>query len=1307
MRSKLSIGQKIVFVTIPITMFAVLFTAVVSGISSRNALEEAAFERLTAVRELKAQQIEDYFLQVGHQVAQVALDQSNIDTLDAIGFTTYSLPSISEKTKSANLAAVSSFYSKNIFTSLKESRIPGLTQEMLSALVPQDPIALYFQNAILVSQSLETVDTLPTYWQYYLDKKTDLDAQFVEFSQRFGFPSVYFALEQDARVVYSTQRGMEIGTSLTKGPHHESNLAEAVKQALTLKKGEAVFVDFESYIPAMGRPTGFMASPIFKGDVKLGAVAFEIPITKMNDMMTSHQSWSEVGLGASGETYLVGDDFLLRSQSRFLIEDRDQYLQMIREIGTPEETVQLIASQNNSIGLQKVDTVGTRTALKGEIDTRIFPDYRGVDVLSSFRPLNIPDTSWVIMSEIDKAEALAAFQKLQDKLILIASVVLAATVFFGYFFSLSLSRPIRALAMSAKELTGGNLDAIVDVQTGDEIGELADEFQKMQLALRESFERVEIQKDELECEVKRQTEELRETSSQLNSALASMSSGIYMLDEELNFVLFNQRFLEQYEVPEGVVQVGTNIRDVLKFHAHRGDFGDRESEEVILSVIDEFRSKTNQRIERKLPNGKTINAQFSFLESGSVIVVTSDISDLKEKEDHLLHQNEEMLKVQGDLKDSEQRISKIIQSSPDGIITIDRSGIVQSFSNSAERIFGYFAEEVIGRNVKILMPKEVALEHDYYLERYTVGKSSSIVGGVRVVDALRKDGTKFKMELRVEAIEFEGAETLYIGTVRDITIQLQMEEEVNRAREEAIAANAAKSAFLANMSHELRTPMNAIIGYSEMLAEDAEDDGDEDVLADLNKITTAGKHLLSLINDVLDLSKIEAGKMELFIEEFSFSDLAAEVVVTAQSLADKNGNSLAVQIDENLNKVSGDLTKTRQMLFNLISNAAKFTTDGTITLIGESYQNRGEEWLRMTVADTGIGIPASKLDKIFQEFSQADESTTRNYGGTGLGLSLTRRFAEMMGGRIKVESIEGEGSQFIIELPMEVEKRHEGLEAEASIEDHDPITSPEEVVEQLAEVSEHDSLVLVIDDEQNARRLLQRALEQQGCKVILANDGREGLRQAAKYKPNLITLDVMMPGMDGWAVLRSLKSDEALRDIPVLMVSMIGDRGMSYELGAVDALQKPVDRNKLRKFVETYAHSKNKNVLIVEDDPAARSNLKSILEKEKWRVTEAENGAVGLEKAQSTEYQLILLDLMMPVMDGFEFLQSVRSPDCRSSRSPVVVITAKDLDATDRAKLSGSVDQVVAKSGQSIESIMAEVRSALGGQFNKDRGPNP
>ena len=1311
MKSRLKIGSKIILITVPITMIAVMLAALISGYSSRTALEKAAFARLTAVRELKAQQIEGYFDLVSNQVATIASAPSIAEAFADLGYALVSLPTIASGSNEDNTLNVTRYYSEEFGPRLKETRMTGIDDVLISSLVPNDPVALLIQSELVVGQIAEPNEQPSFSWKYFLDLQKKLTGEFQEFTKRFEIKSIYLVLAEDQRVAYTTNRGIELGTSLTNGPHRDSNLGKVALAATKVEAGETVFSDFEKYLPALGRPTAFVAAPVFGSSERTGTVIFEISVDTINDIMTSHQLWQDVGLGVSGETYLVGEDLLLRNQSRFLIEDREQYLEMIREIGTPEDIVRQIESQSNSIGLQQVDTIGTRAALAGETDTQIFPDYRGVDVLSAFRPLNVPGINWVIMSEIDKAEALADFEKLRDLLIVLASVILAGAVFTAYYFALSLTRPIRVLAGMAESLSSGNLDDSVEVQSGDEIGDLARDFEKMRSSMKDAFDEVKEQKAHLEEEVRKQTDELAETSGQLNSALSSMQNGIHLLDKDLKFIFCNDQFLEHLDLPRSLVEPGVHIAESIKFRVNRGDFGSGPKDEKIQEVVGLYTDPSFQRTESTLDNGRTIEFKLSHIPNGDKVGVTSDITELKKKEIDLLAKNEEMERIQDDLKDSKQRIAKVIQSSPDGIITIDQKGIIQSFSASAERIFGYFSDEVIGRNVKILMPKEVALEHDYYLEKYILGEPSTIVGTIRIVDAKRKDGSIFKMDLRVEVIELGDGEVMYIGTTRDITIQLQMEAEVNKAREDAMAANAAKSAFLANMSHELRTPMNAIIGYSEMLAEDADDDGLDDMHEDLQKITAAGKHLLSLINDVLDLSKIEAGKMELYIEAFNVSDVANEVADTAQNLVKTNGNTLVVEIGEGLEKLDGDLTKTRQMLFNLISNAAKFTENGTITLAVEKYENRGSDWVRFSVSDTGIGIPADKLDKIFQEFSQADDSTTRNYGGTGLGLSLTRRFAQMMGGDIRVESEEGRGSSFIIEIPMKVTKQHEGLEVEASMDvtdDNTAIaaakTSPDLLLSTLERVHKEKPLVLVVDDEQSARDLLTRSLELEGCEVKAARDGNEGLKMAADLTPDLITLDIMMPGMDGWTVLRQIKADKNLRDIPVLMVSMIGDRGMSYELGAVDAIQKPVDRKKLRGFVEKYAKGKSNCVLVVEDDPAARVNIRSSLEKVNWNVTEAENGLIGLEAIQNKKFDLVLLDLMMPVMDGFEFLHKLRDSNSPSAGTPVIVITAKDLDAKDRARLTGSVDEIIAKSGRSIEQIMGEVKVALGDAWTSKGG---
>jgi PAS domain S-box-containing protein len=648
----------------------------------------------------------------------------------------------------------------------------------------------------------------------------------------------------------------------------------------------------------------------------------------------------------------------------------------------------------------------------------------------------------------------------------------------------------------------------------------------------------------------------------------------------------------------------------------------------------------------------------------------------------------------------------LLNSSGEGIYGIDTNGDAIFVNAACARILGFASEdELMGKHMHNLIHHTRPDGSPYPAEECQIYQALREQKGTHVDDEVlfRADGTSFPAEYWSYPMIRDGELVGAVITLIDITDRLQMHEDMIAARKQAESANKAKSAFLANMSHELRTPMNAIIGYSEMLAEDAEDEGLDDMLQDLNKITAAGRHLLSLINDVLDLSKIEAGKMDLHLETFSLIEMLDEVSSTAASLLEKNDNKLVCSVSEDVGEMHADMTKIRQILFNLISNAAKFTKDGTITLQGSRELRNGLEWIRFVVSDTGIGIPDDKIDLIFKEFSQADETTTRDFGGTGLGLALTRRFCEMMGGTISVESEPGVGSRFFVEVPAVVEKKLENLEKEAVIEERSAHT---EALDEASAGSAaatfkgkaNDSaktMVLVIDDEADARDLLRRHLESEGYAVVTARDGHEGLAVAASLRPSLITLDAMMPRMDGWATLRQLKANPDLKHIPVVMVSIVGDKTMSYALGAVEALQKPVNRKRLDAVVARYAQSPVKTALVVEDDPAARSIVKRYLESANWHVEEAQNGAVAADKTSTKSFGLILLDLMMPVMDGFEFLQQLRQGNGPSAKSPVVVVTAKDLTAEDRERLLQSVEHVVSKSGRDIEEVITDVRKSL------------
>jgi signal transduction histidine kinase/CheY-like chemotaxis protein len=951
----------------------------------------------------------------------------------------------------------------------------------------------------------------------------------------------------------------------------------------------------------------------------------------------------------------------------------------------------------------------------------------GRKVLTAYAP--VAPLGWLMFVELPAEEAYAPLYAALQRLGFVLLGALGFAVLAGMFLAGRMVGPIQALQAGAARIGRGDLSQRITIKTGDELEGLADQFNDMAGQLQESYagleKKVEQRTHELSESLEQQTatsEVLRVISSSPGdlkpvfetmlanaTRLCEASFGAMAVREgdRLRRVAVHNappKFAEFHE-KSPIIEIGGAIATINEIVAtkqvvHTADvqaedpdsplakyagartlllvpllkedelvgifgiyrhevrpFNDKQIElvksfasQAVIAIenvrlLTELRARTDelgQSVEELRALGEVTQAVNSTLELqtvlSTIVAKAVQLSDTDAGSIYVHDETQQEFQLQANYGMSDDLIAALKDHHT------DLSGAVAGAAKQGEpvQVPDMQAEPHIPTN-------EIMLQAGYRARLLVPLMRFNEVMGALVVR--RKAPGEFSKNTIDLLRTFAAQSVLAIQNAR-------LFQEIEEKSRQLELASQHKSQFVASMSHELRTPLNAIIGLTEMMVTNGARFGTEKAAEPLKRVHRAGQHLLGLINQVLDLSKIEAGKLELNPESVSLAPLIDEVIGTARQLAQQNKNNLVVEAQEKLGALTVDPMRLRQILLNLLSNACKFTTQGEVKLRVRKVAD-GRNWVQFAVADTGIGMTAEQQAKLFEEFTQADSSTARRYGGTGLGLAITRKLARMMGGDVTVASEPGKGSVFSVRLP----------------------AGPDPVAKAATNGSRPPSndCVLVVDDDATARELIAEQLKAEGFSVVTAAGGLEGLKLAKDLRPIAITLDVMMPDLDGWSVLAALRQDADLAEIPVIMITILDEHRRGVALGAAGYLTKPIDRERLHRMVSRFrASARPTRVLLVDDDKDQRERLRGWLEGEQWVVQESGNGREALSRLQADKPDVILLDLMMPEMDGFAVVAALQK-EPRWRDIPVIVITARDLDAKERERLNSGVQSVLVK----------------------------
>ncbi len=1087
-----------------------------------------------------------------------------------------------------------------------------------------------------------------------------------KFQQTYGYYNL-FIIDDGGNILFSVYEEDDLGTNLKNGIYKETRFARKCMEAF--ETGRPVFSDLEFYAPSNHALAGFLIQVMVdEDDNRIGLMAFQIQPDKINLIMQER-----TGLGATGETYLVGKDLLMRSAP-----DPDKK-SLILDEKAKVETDLTMAWQKMHFSVEKEEKTSEKDYDVNEVNKYI--GRNGVPVLGFINHLEIAGVPMAVVAEIEQKEAFASTRWLRAIVFSLLSATVVLVVYIAFVISRDIVRPIKKLSVGAKRVAMGQLDHEIEVKSKNEIGELADSFNDMLHNLRKTTEKNEAHNW------------LRTGQTELNAKMQG-EQDIEKLGG--NIIGYLAEYLN--------VQIGALY---MAFEDGRlkliGSYAYTRREDLSNEFLPGEGLVGQAAVEKKHILVTNCPSNYISIYSGLGEAIPKNILVFP----LILNNTVKGVVELGAFDEFTDSHMTFLEEVAEGIAIALNSFMSRNRTNSLLEQTKRQAEELQTREEELRQTNEELEEHTKALKE---SKSRLQIQQ----EELRQ--TNEELEEQSQRLEEQKKDTEKKN--RELKIAQKLIEE--KASEVELSSKY-KSEFLANMSHELRTPLNSILLLSKLLADNKGGNLTEDDVESALSIHSSGTDLLELINDVLDLSKVEAGKIELHIEDMALQDLCNTMKRNFQPLAVEKGLILNMDITDGLPAhIHTDRQRIDQIMKNFISNALKFTSEGSITLRisrpdGRQPNNKANlsensfdpaKTISFSVIDTGIGIPKEKLRLIFEEFRQADGTTSRRYGGTGLGLSISKGLARLLGGEISVESVQGKGSTFTLYLPevseFEVETEKTSLEPlpvnrekETGISKQpkasaDQAKALEAIEDDRKIISPEDKSVLIIEDDPKFLKVLRDLSHEHGFKCLVAGDGETGLQFASYYKPSAIILDIGLPGISGWAVMVRLKEDPATRHIPVHFISAADKELDAMKMGAIDYLTKPVSPEALEQVydkLDKMISKPVKDLLVVEDNEDQAQSIAKIIGNGDVRITVASTVAEAYDLILSEKFDCMVLDLELSNMSGVELLDKIRNNE-DISHLPIIVYTGSELTEQQRKTVNKYADSTIIRGASSQQKLL-------------------